>query len=87
VFASLSNLLGQHENLPSPVPVQIRDYKMFDVEIKYGLLQLCEGLSFLHDSVKLGHHNLNPDSIILNEAGAWKIFGFDFALSNTSECV
>ena len=41
VFASLSNLLGQHENLPSPVPVQIRDYKMFDVEIKYGLLQVC----------------------------------------------
>ena len=28
---------------------------------------------------------MNPDSIILNEAGAWKIFGFDFALSNMSE--
>ena len=41
VFASLANLLGRHENLPSPVPVQIRDYKMFDVEIKYGLLQVC----------------------------------------------
>ena len=46
--------------------------------------QLCEGLTFLHDSVKLLHHNLSPDSIILNEAGAWKIFGFDFALPNIS---
>ena len=44
--------------------------------------QLCEGLSFLHDSVKMLHHNLSPDSIVLNEAGAWKIFGFDFALPN-----
>ena len=35
--------------------------------------------------MKLLHHNLNPDSIILNEAGAWKIFGFDFSLPNTSE--
>ena len=38
----------------------------------------------MHDSVKLLHHNLSPDSIILNEAGAWKIFGFDFALPNIS---
>ena len=50
VFASLSNLLGQHENLPSPVPVQIRDYKMFDVEIKYGLLQVNTLKLFLYGS-------------------------------------
>ena len=83
VFASLANLLGQHENLPTPVPPAVRDYKMFDVEIKYGLLQLCEGLTFLHDSVKLLHRNLSPQSVVLNEAGAWKIFGFDFALNNS----
>ena len=46
--------------------------------------QLCEGLTFLHDSAKLLHRNLSPDSIVLNEAGAWKIFGFDFCLSNQS---
>ena len=40
VFASLANLLGRHENLPNPVPSQIQDYKMFDVEIKYGLVQV-----------------------------------------------
>ena len=39
VFASLANLLGRYDNL-HPVPPQIRDYKMFDVEIKYGLLQV-----------------------------------------------
>ena len=40
VYASLANVLGRHDNLPSPVSPHIRDYKMFDVEIKYGLLQV-----------------------------------------------
>lgn len=46
VYASLANVLGCHENMPSPVPSHIRDYKLFDVEIKYGLLQvgLYDGL-------------------------------------------
>ena len=59
-------------------------FQLFDVEIKYGLLQLCEGLTFLHDSVKLLHRNVSPESIILNHQGAWKIFGFDFCLLNTA---
>ncbi len=41
VYASLANVMGRHDNMPKPVPAQIRDYKMFDVEIKYGLLQVA----------------------------------------------
>ena len=44
--------------------------------------QLSEGLHFLHDSVKMLHRNLGPESIILNHQGAWKIFGFDFCVAN-----
>lgn len=40
VFASLSNVLGQWDNLPSPLPTDIKTYKLFDVETKYGLLQV-----------------------------------------------
>lgn len=40
VFASLSNVLGQWDNLPSPVPKDIKEYKLYDVETKYGLLQV-----------------------------------------------
>ena len=40
VYASLANVLGRHENMPTPLPAHIRDYKMYDVEIKYGLLQV-----------------------------------------------
>ncbi|XP_022351001.1 SCY1-like protein 2 isoform X4 [Enhydra lutris kenyoni] len=84
VFASLANVLGNWENLPSPVPPDIKDYNLYDVETKYGLLQVSEGLSFLHSSVKMVHGNITPENIILNKSGAWKIMGFDFCLSSTN---
>lgn len=52
VLASLANVLGNHYNLPQPLPSALKDYKLHDVEIKYGLLQLGEGLAFLHEDVK-----------------------------------
>nr|XP_015815503.2 SCY1-like protein 2 isoform X1 [Nothobranchius furzeri] len=84
VFASLSNVLGQWDNLPSPVPNDIKEYKLFDVETKYGLLQISEGLSFLHGGVKMVHGNLCLENIILNKSGAWKIMGFDFSISSVN---
>uniref|UniRef100_A0A3P8VA10 SCY1 like pseudokinase 2 n=1 Tax=Cynoglossus semilaevis TaxID=244447 RepID=A0A3P8VA10_CYNSE len=84
VFASLSNVLGQWDNLPSPVPNDIKDYKLYDVETKYGLLQISEGLAFLHSGVKMVHGNLCPQNIIINKSGAWKIMGFDFSISSTN---
>ncbi|XP_076860824.1 SCY1-like protein 2 [Brachyhypopomus gauderio] len=84
VFASLANVLGQWDNLPSPVPTDIKDYKLYDVETKYGLLQISEGLSFLHSGVKMVHGNLSPENIILNKSGAWKIMGFDFSISSSN---
>ena len=40
VFSSLANVLGQHENLPNPAPSYLKEFTLFDVEIKYGLLQV-----------------------------------------------
>ncbi|KAF5907975.1 SCY1-like protein 2 isoform X2, partial [Clarias magur] len=84
VFASLANVLGQWDNLPSPVPTDIKEHKLFDIETKYGLLQISEGLSFLHSGVKMVHGNLCPENIILNKSGAWKIMGFDFSISSSN---
>nr|CAH7718028.1 unnamed protein product [Callosobruchus chinensis] len=82
VFASLANILGQTTNMPQPA--NMSDYKFFDIEIKYGLLQISEGLAFLHGDVKLLHKNICPESIVINSQGAWKIFGLDFCIHNTS---
>ncbi|XP_028305534.1 SCY1-like protein 2 isoform X2 [Gouania willdenowi] len=84
VFASLANVLGQWDNLPSPVPKDIKEYKLYDVETKYGLLQISEGLSFLHSGVKMVHGNLCTENIILNKSGAWKVMGFDFSISSNN---
>ena len=40
VFASLANVLKRHDNLPVPVPSYIKEFELFDVEIKYGLFQV-----------------------------------------------
>ncbi|BES93414.1 STYKc [Nesidiocoris tenuis] len=83
VFASLANILGNKENMPTS-NTSVNNYKLYDVEIKYGLLQVGEGMAFLHRDAKILHHNLCPSSIVINEQGAWKIFGFDFAVHNVS---
>lgn len=80
-FCSLANVLGEVENMPVPPPPELKDYQLFDVEIKYGFLQVSEGLAFLHNDVKRLHRNLCPQSIVVNKKGAWKIAGFDFSIA------
>ncbi|XP_070502841.1 SCY1-like protein 2 isoform X2 [Chironomus tepperi] len=80
VFASLANVLGNTSNLANPN--SFSSHKLHDVDTKYGLIQICEGLGFLHSDVKLLHRNICPESIIINQQGAWKIFGFDYCILN-----
>ena len=53
--------------------------------MKYGLMQIAEGLSFLHKDVKLLHGNLCPESVIINASGAWKIAGFELFVTNNND--
>lgn len=84
-FCSLANVLGNHENMPTPLPDEFSSYKLFEVEIKYGLMQVAEGLSFLHKDVKMLHRNICPESIIINSNGAWKIAGFELFATNIND--
>ncbi|KAI1724523.1 protein kinase domain-containing protein [Ditylenchus destructor] len=77
IFASLANIFGQGENLPS----HLKDFAFEDVEIRHGLFQLSEALVFLHNDAKIVHANICPSSIVINEKGAWKLAGFDFCIS------
>ena len=52
VYCSLANVLGRTENMPSPVPAAIRNYKLFDVEIKYGLMQVGGNIDVCSDTLK-----------------------------------
>lgn len=49
-----------------------------EIMITKGLLQICNGLKFLHESVHNVHLNVNPSSILITENYDWKISGLTF---------
>lgn len=65
VSASLGSLLDNRTSLD-------------ELEVKLGLIQLCEALNFVHRTAQMVHLNLNPWSIVLCEPD-WKLAGFGFA--------
>ncbi|KAK2168101.1 hypothetical protein LSH36_20g02000 [Paralvinella palmiformis] len=85
VLMSLANILGKFNNLPGPIRGEIKEFKLYDVEIKYGLLHITEGLGFLHNDVKMIHNGLCPESIYINKTGSWKLSGFDFCIPNANQ--
>ncbi|XP_049806248.1 SCY1-like protein 2 [Schistocerca nitens] len=84
VFTSLAELIKDSSTASSDHSSGQKGAKLYEVEIKHGLVQIGEGLVFLHNNVKLLHGNINPETILVNQQGAWKIFGFDFCILNSS---
>ena len=39
-FGSLANCLGFYDNIAQPIPKEFDDYKLHDVEIRYGIVQV-----------------------------------------------
>ncbi|XP_076372839.1 SCY1-like protein 2 [Tachypleus tridentatus] len=79
VLGSLANIMGSLEDrLPQSLPQSVTKYSFVETEIKYGLLQISEGLAFLHYSCKLIHRNVCPQSVIVNKRGTWKLAGLEF---------
>ncbi|KAL7062748.1 hypothetical protein AAHC03_01383 [Spirometra sp. Aus1] len=79
VFTSLANALGRHDNLTGPIVDRLKDFKFTETELKYGILQVCEALLFIHRDSRQLHLNVAPESIIINRTGSWKLCGFEFA--------
>lgn len=78
IFSSLANVLGNRENMGSNPPNFLNNFSLFEVEIKHGLLQILEGLGFLHGDAKMIHRNICPSSIMLAKNGTWKLAGCEF---------
>ena len=67
---------------PTPhslLPHTSQDYDLRPIEIQYGLMEIAEALTFLHDDVHMLHGNLSPESIVLAKSGSWKLMGFEFS--------
>lgn len=55
-----------------------------EVQMKAGLLQICDGLQFLHNDAKMLHRNLCLDNIFVDSNNTWKIAGFDFSCGQST---
>ncbi|CAJ0576069.1 unnamed protein product, partial [Mesorhabditis spiculigera] len=64
-----------YANLENLIP----DEGIDKLEMKLGVLQLIDGLSYLHNSAKILHGNLCPQSIYVTTSRLWKIGGFSFS--------
>uniref|UniRef100_A0A0A9XY57 SCY1-like protein 2 n=2 Tax=Lygus hesperus TaxID=30085 RepID=A0A0A9XY57_LYGHE len=94
VLASLANILayadscggGGHggpstgaSHMPTaPRHPYAREYHFLDIELKYGILQITEALSFLHYTGHVLHRNVCPSSILVTKKGTWKLGGLEF---------
>ncbi|CAL5225210.1 g7994 [Coccomyxa viridis] len=75
IFASAADLLARFQTLP-PAAAQARENtKLSELEIKAGLLQVADGLHFLHTEANLVHRTLCPHTIFITAMGAWKLGG------------
>ncbi|MFH4973854.1 hypothetical protein AB6A40_000563 [Gnathostoma spinigerum] len=58
----------------------VKDGLLKSIEIKLGVLQIIDGLSYLHNSAKILHGNLTPSAIYVTSSRLWKISGFAFSV-------
>ncbi|CCA68430.1 related to bovine rhodopsin kinase and to YGR052w [Serendipita indica DSM 11827] len=55
-----------------------------EIEIQKGVLQLSKGLAFLHQSAKVVHTNITPYTVLINQAGDWKLSGLGMTIPLTN---
>ncbi|XP_041357595.1 SCY1-like protein 2 [Gigantopelta aegis] len=78
VMGSLANILGNFERMPAMIPQELKDYVFIELEIKHGILQITEALSYLHCTEQMLHRNICPQSILVTKRGVWKLAGLGF---------
>ncbi|KAH9048488.1 other/SCY1 protein kinase [Lactarius hengduanensis] len=77
IFATEALLSSLYLAIPgSPYATSLVDLD----EIQKGILQLCKGLSFLHTSARTIHSNIQPETILINSAGDWKLGGLGLTI-------
>ncbi|KXZ42900.1 hypothetical protein GPECTOR_112g270 [Gonium pectorale] len=69
---------SEHAASPS-APAAPQSPSLSLLEVKLGLLQLVEVLTFLHGTAHTAHCGLSPQTVVVAADGGWKLAGFAFA--------
>ena len=82
IYCTLDKLLLEREDEQFINTISTEDFTPLDkLEMKLGVLQLVEGLSYLHNNAKILHGNLTPQAVFLTSLQHWKIGGFAFSVA------
>uniref|UniRef100_A0A1I7VN19 SCY1 protein kinase n=1 Tax=Loa loa TaxID=7209 RepID=A0A1I7VN19_LOALO len=69
------------ENIQASLEVIVVEDGLGKLEMKLGILQLIDGLSYLHNNARILHGNLTPSVIYITLSRHWKIAGFAFSVA------
>jgi SCY1-like protein 2 len=58
----------------------MKEFLPGELEIKCIILELLEGLNFLHSTAKTIHNNLAPENVYVTKNGKVKLGGLNFAM-------
>eukprot|EP00873_Tetraselmis_striata_P012105 jgi/Tetstr1/432369/TSEL_021766.t1 len=81
ILGSVHNVLSAFTDLPEAVPEKYKIGKLGEQEIKFGMLQLSEGLAFLGNEAGMVHRGISLETVLVSFNGSFKISGMGWALS------
>jgi serine/threonine protein kinase len=89
VVCSLADLLNRFSNVPggyASVSKYLDDNgTISELEISRGLINIVEGLQYLHHVQRKLHASIAPENIIIIPGGSWKLCGLGHSLSFSGE--
>lgn len=56
-----------------------------DTESRLGILDVIQGLAFIHNEARMVHLSVCPDNIYISKSGKWKLAGLNFSAAYTAD--
>lgn len=85
IICSLADILSRFNGIAQGVSV-CEGYlepngSLSEIELGRGLLNLAEGLQYIHTVGKKLHMSISPENVVITSSGQWKLCGFGLSLS------
>ena len=89
IVCSLADLLERFQSIPggyNGLSNYLEDGgTISEVEISRGVLNITEGLQYLHHIKRKLHLSVSPENIVIVPGGSWKLCGFGHSLTLSGE--
>jgi serine/threonine protein kinase len=89
IICSLADILHRFDGIPGG-QMNCSQYleengTLSEIEISRGLLNITEGLQYMHHIQRKLHANVSPENIVIVSGGQWKLCGFGHSLGFTPD--